>query len=99
MFFGLKKICFGRKNIFSPKYENKTTKLGVDENRAQHASQRHLSVLKTDSNLASMPRRECRSSFVCVFPGGPPEGIPDIAEYVVSRVVFLLFLFWTENIF
>ena len=54
----LKKICFGRKNIFSPKYENKTTKLGVDENRAQHASQRHLSVLKTDSNLASVPRRE-----------------------------------------
>ena len=53
----LKKICFGRKNIFSPKYENKTTKLGV-ENRAQHASQRHLSVLKTDSNLASVPRRE-----------------------------------------
>ena len=93
MFFGLKKICFGRKNIFSPKYENKTTKLGV-ENRAQHASQRHLSVLKTDSNLASVPRREYRSSCVCVLPGGLPEGILDIAEYIVSRVVFLLFLFW-----
>ena len=36
----------------------KTTKLGVDENRAQHTSQRHLSVLKTDSNLASVHRRE-----------------------------------------
>jgi hypothetical protein len=88
MFFGLKKICFGRKNIFSPKYENKTTKLGV-ENRAQHASQRHLSVLKTDSNLASVPRREYHSSCVCVPPGEPPKGILDIAEYIVSRVVFL----------
>ena len=73
MFFGLKKICFGRKNIFSPKYENKTTKLGVDENRAQHASQRHLSVLKTDSNLASMPRREYHSSCVCVSPREGPR--------------------------
>ena len=46
-----------------------------------------------------MPRREYHSSCVRVLPGGPPEKILDIAEYIVSRVVFLLFLFWTENIF
>ena len=46
----LKKICVQNTRT-------KTTKLGV-ENRAQHASQRHLSVLKTDSNLAFVPRRE-----------------------------------------
>ena len=100
MFFG-QKICFGQKKIFSPKYENKTTKLGV-ENRAQHASQRHLSVLKTDSNLASKcpaAGNDAALLCACVFPGGPPEGILDRAEHVVSRVVFLLFLFWTENIF
>jgi len=44
-----------------------------------------------------MPRREYHSSCVCVPPGGPPEGIPDIAEYIVSRVIFVLFLFWGKN--
>jgi hypothetical protein len=84
--------------FFSPKYENKNNKIrGWD--RAQHASQRHLSVLKTDSNLASMPRREYHSSCVCVPPGGPPEGILDIVEYTVSRVVFLLFLFLGQKLF
>ena len=34
---------------------------------------------------------------MCVPPGGPPEGILDIAEYVVCRVVFVLFLFWGGN--
>ena len=34
-----------------------------------------------------MPRREYHSSCVCVPPGGPPEGILDIAEYIVCRVV------------
>ena len=78
-----------KKKIQSKNTRTKTTKLGVDENRAQHASQRHLSVLKTDSNLASVPRREYHSSCVCVPPGEPPKGILDIAEYIVSRVVFL----------
>jgi hypothetical protein len=44
-----------------------------------------------------MPRREYHSSCVCVPPGGPPEGILDIAEYIVSRVIFVLFLFWGKN--
>jgi len=39
------------------KYKNKATKIGV-ENLEQHASQGHLSLLKTDCNPASMPRRE-----------------------------------------
>ena len=76
----------------------KPTKIGV-ENRAQHASQGHLSFLETDCNPASMPRREYQSSYVCVPPGGPPEGILDIAEYIVCRVVFLLFLFLGPKIF
>ena len=96
-FLALKNLFWPKKNlrkILCPKYENKNNKIrGWD--RAQHASQRHLYVLKTDFNLASMPRREYHSSCVCVLSGGPPEGILDIAEYIVSRVVFLLFLFWT----
>ena len=81
--FVSRRICFlAEKNLFSPKKKiqskntrTKTTKLGVDENRAQHASQRHLSVLKTDSNLASMLRREYHSSCVCVcLPGRAPGG-------------------------
>ena len=44
---------------------------------AQHASQGHLYVLKTDSNPASKPHTECHSSCVRVFPGGPPRGILD----------------------
>ena len=39
-----------------------------------------------------MPRREYHSSCVCVPPGGPPEGILDIAEYIVCRVLFFLFV-------
>ena len=39
-----------------------------------------------------MPRREYQSSCVCVPPGGPPEGILDIAEYIVCRVVFFVFV-------
>jgi len=39
-----------------------------------------------------MPLREYHSSCVCVPPGGPPEGILDIAEYIVCRVVFFLFV-------
>ena len=46
-----------------------------------------------------MPRREYQSSCVCVPPGGPPEGILDIAEYIVCLVVFLLFLFGPQNFF
>ena len=48
--------------------------------------------LKTDCNPTSMPRREYQSSCVCVPPGGPPEGILDVAEYIVCRVVFFLFV-------
>ena len=55
--------------ILWDKIRNKATKIGV-ENRAQHASQGHLSALKTDCNSASMPRREYQSSCVCVPPGG-----------------------------
>jgi len=44
-----------------------------------------------------MPRREYHSSYVCVTPGGPPEEILDMVEYIVSRVVFLLFLFSGSN--
>ena len=29
---------------------------------------------------------------MCVPPGGPPEGILDIAEYIVCRVVFFVFV-------
>ena len=36
---------------------------------------------------------------VCVPPGGPPEGILDIAEYIVCLVVFLLFLFGPQKFF
>ena len=86
--FLLRHGFFRRKKMYVQNTRTKTTKLGV-ENRAQHASQRHLSVLKTDSNLASVPRREYHSSCVCVPPGEPPKGILDIAEYIVSRVVFL----------
>ena len=46
-----------------------------------------------------MPRREYQSSCVCVPPGGPPEGILDIAEYIVCLVVFLLFLFGPQKFF
>ena len=44
-----------------------------------------------------MPRREYHSSYVCVTPGGPPEEILDMVEYIVSLVVFLLFLFSGSN--
>ena len=97
-FFRRKKLVFAEKNFWGTKYEKKGTKIGV-ENREQHASQEHLSVLKTDSKSASMPRREYQSSCVCVPPGGPPEGILDIAEYIVCLVVFLLFLFGPQNFF
>ena len=71
------------------------------ETRTQHAPQRHLSALKTDCNPTSMPRREYQSSCVCVPPGGPPEGILDVAEYIVCRVVFFLFVlvFYPSTIF
>jgi hypothetical protein len=36
---------------------------------------------------------------VCVSPGGPPEGILDIAEYVVSRVFFSSLLVLGLNFF
>ena len=86
------RLCFlAEKKNSVQKYANKNNKINwVDENRAQHASQRHLiCVLKTDSNLASVPRREYHSSCVCALPGEPPKGILDVAEYIVSRVVFL----------
>ena len=97
-FFRRKNYTFAEKKFCGTKYENKATKIGV-ENRAQHASQGHLSLLETDCNPASMPRRECQSSCVCVPPGGPPEGILDIAEYIVCRVVFVLFLFLGPKFF
>ena len=48
-----------------------------------------------------MLRREYQSSCVCVSPGGPPEGILDVAEYIVCRVVFFLFVlvFYPSTIF
>jgi len=36
---------------------------------------------------------------VCVPPGGPPEGILNIAEYIVCRVVFLLFSYFVPQNF
>ena len=96
--FSPKKFQLCLKKILWAKYENKATKIGV-ENRAQHASQGHLYLLETDCNPASMPRREYQTSCVCVPPGGPPEGILDIAEHIECRVVFVLFLFWGPKFF
>ena len=62
------------------------------ETRTQHAPHGHLSALKTDCNPTSMPRREYQSSRVCVPPGGTPEGILDVAEYIVCVELFF-FLF------
>ena len=36
---------------------------------------------------------------MCVSPREGPEGILDIAEYIVCRVVFVLFLFWGPKFF
>ena len=101
---------FLRRGSFRRKIFNFAEKLGVAfveysgylETRTQHAPHGHLSVLlKTDSNPTSMLRREYQSSCVCVSPGGPPEGILDVAEYIVCRVVFFLFVlvFYPSTIF
>ena len=75
-----------RAYVFSPKkknsvqkYANKNNKINwVDENRAQHASQRHLiCVLKTDSNLASkcLAGNDAALACACVcLPGRAPGG-------------------------
>ena len=72
-FFRRKNYTFAEKKFCGTKYENKADKNKRVENRAQHASQGHLSALKTDCNSASMPRREI-PELLCVCPPGEAPG-------------------------
>ena len=74
------RLCFlAEKKKSVQKYANKNNKINwVVENRAQHASQRHLiCVLKTDSNLASkcLAGNDAALACACVcLPGRAPGG-------------------------
>ena len=68
--------------------------------RNTHHKDTHLCLKQTPISHLNAPQQGMTRLFcvrVCVFPGGPPEGILDRAEHVVSRVVFLLFLFSGSN--
>ena len=83
-----------KKKIQSKNTRTKTTKLiGLMRiARNMHHKDTYLCLKQTPiSHLnASQGMTQLLRVRVCVSPGGPPEGILDRAEYVVSRVFFLL---------
>ena len=58
--------------------------------RNTHHKDTHLCLKQTPISHLNAPQGIPQLLCVCVSPGGTPEGILDRAEYVVSRVFFLL---------
>ena len=69
--------------------------------RNMHHKDTYLRLKQTAIPHLCPAGREYQSSCVCVPPGGPLEGILDVAEYIVCRVVFFLFVlvFYPSTIF